>query len=162
MFDISGFHPVVGVGEDDEFALCGIDARIPGRGQAAVGLVDHPDEAGIFCGVAVTQGRARISGAVVDQDDFKVPAGLGQHGIHAPHQQGLHIVNGDRQSEHGLTSVVLMFYSLAMELAYKPHSQIQWIQPPGLEINDLKFLCGGVGMHAIQENSPGIGQLLRR
>ena len=104
MPDIVRLRPVVGVRENDEFSGGGVHACISCRGQSAVGLVDDPDEAGVGSGVAVAEGGTAVGGAVVHQDDLKIPAGLGEDGIHAPAQQGFHVIYGDHKGKHGCTS----------------------------------------------------------
>ena len=67
------------------------NAGVAGAAQPLVLLVDHPD-AGVGLGQAVTQGPAPVRGAVVHQDQLKVPLGLGQDGLDALFQIFLYLV----------------------------------------------------------------------
>ena len=57
---------------------------VAGHAQALVLLVEHPHQAGVFPGVALTDFRAGVGAAVVHQDDFLLRQGLPQGGVHRP------------------------------------------------------------------------------
>ena len=100
--DIIRLHPIFRVWEGDKFSPGSIQAGIPGGGKTAIGLVDHPVQLRISGGIAVAECAAGIGGAVVHQNDLKIPAALTQEGFHAPSQILLHIVNRDDQRQHEL------------------------------------------------------------
>ena len=93
LFQIIQFHPVVGVGEDDIVALRVVDAEVAGGGQAAVGLMEHPDVVPAL-GLPVAHVLAAVGGAVVHDDDFIIPVGLAQQAVHGLGEIFARVVHG--------------------------------------------------------------------
>ena len=82
---MQGVHiqPVIGVHHLIVDALGIADALVHPLAVAAVGLVDGPDDIGVFFCVPVTDGRGVVlGGAVIHQNDFDVVPALEQ-GLHA-------------------------------------------------------------------------------
>ena len=75
-FQQVGGYIVVAVHKADVRSPGQLQSRVPGGGQAAVFLVDHPDPA-VRLAAAVADGGAVIRGAVIHQDQLKIPTGLG-------------------------------------------------------------------------------------
>ena len=101
----AGRQTVVAVQKEQVFALCGLDAGVPGGAQAAVRLVEHPDQAGMAPGVVFRDLSGAVGRAVVHHDDLIVlPAGENR-GIQTGGQVVLHPVNGDHDTElwHGIS-----------------------------------------------------------
>ena len=93
-------RPVVAVDKDDEIAPGCVQPRVPSGGDAAVGLVDHPDP-GIPGRPGVAEGRGIVRGAIVDQQELEVPLGLGQHTLDALVQKGLGLKDRDDHADPG-------------------------------------------------------------
>ena len=78
----------------------GGDARVPGGAQAAVGLVDYPDQPGVFGPVLVAEGGTLpVGGPVVHQDDLPVAALLAEQGVHALGKVVGDVVDGNDNTE---------------------------------------------------------------
>ena len=75
-------HVIITVYECDEISTHGVQAGVPGIGQAAIGFVNHTDTI-ILPGPCVAQPRAVIRGTIVDQDYLKMPIGLRHYATHA-------------------------------------------------------------------------------
>ena len=80
-------HGVIRIDESD------VLSRVACEAQPLVLLVDHPDKPGIFPRIAVTDLRARVLAAVVNQDDLLFLKGLREHRVHRPLQIVLHLIN---------------------------------------------------------------------
>ena len=93
-------QPVVAVQKLQVGSLRQIQRSIPGGGDAAVFLVDHPDT-GIFCGIAVAQGAGGVRAAVIDQQEFKIGVFLIQNTLDAPADRAFRIINRDDDAYSG-------------------------------------------------------------
>ena len=74
----------------------------------AVGLVYHPDHAGILCGIAVGDLAGAVAGAVVDDDDLH-PVAAGEEGLDAAVHIAFGIVAWYRKGQvfHGVLHSLL-------------------------------------------------------
>ena len=52
-----------------------------------------------LCGIFVADGSAGIGGAIVHQQDLKIPVGLVQDAVHTPPEIGFHIVERDNDTD---------------------------------------------------------------
>ena len=95
-----GGDAVVAVNKQQPFAPGGLDAGVARRAQAAVLLVDHPDQAQVGGGVVVAQRAAfAVGGAVVHQNDLIVLQLLGKDGGHTGPQIVGHVVDRDHDAK---------------------------------------------------------------
>ena len=83
---------VIAVHEAQIVAPGNIQPGISGPGQSGVFLMDHPDP-GILGGVSIADPAAAVGTAVVHQNHFQIPVGLGQHGVDTPRKQGFDFID---------------------------------------------------------------------
>ena len=99
----AGEEAVVAVQEKDEFSLRRLQAGIARGAQAAVFLVDHPQQLRKAPGVVLGDPAGAVGGAVVHGDDLVVPPPGEDHRIQAGGEIVLHPIHGDHDAElaHG-------------------------------------------------------------
>ena len=91
-------HPVVTVDEDHVFSGGLVQPRVPGGGDAPVGLVDDPDP-GILCSPGVAEGWTAVRGAVVYEQQLKVLLGLAQDALYADIEIILNLEDRDNDAD---------------------------------------------------------------
>lgn len=89
-------NDVVGIYETDEAARRDIQASIARIRQTTVCLVDDAHTS-ILPRIRVTQGRAAIWRAVIDENHLDVPVCLSQYGIHTGRQILLDAIHWDNE-----------------------------------------------------------------
>ena len=102
-----GGEPVIGVHKLQIGPLRPVQSQIAAFGHPAVGGVYH-QKTGLLPGIAAADVQRAVGAAVIDQNDFKIPKGLGQNGIQSSGKIGLCVVDGQDEGDgggHGRTSV---------------------------------------------------------
>lgn len=89
---VAGGEPVVAVQEGDVFAAGRVQAGVPGGGQAAVLFVPQDSGARQLTLGAREDLRGLVARTVVDEQEFKVLAGIGRQAFQGVGRVCLHVV----------------------------------------------------------------------
>ena len=94
LLQVSGENPIITVNESNILTLCGIKAHISCMGHTTVRDMNDP-ESGIFFFLFIADLSGTVSGAVVDEQTFKVVEGLGHDLLKQAGKVTLFVVNWD-------------------------------------------------------------------